>query len=120
MTHDDLSKAMACLLAWQRGRDNGTNGMLGILFAVRNRVSESRNWIQVVSEELQEYGDYSPDTRNPEFLAILQHIDGVYEGVIRDNLTNGALYFYDQAGDPLMYDLKHERCAQIGTLVFLK
>lgn len=127
MTHDDLAKSMACLLAWIDGKRNGVNGMLAILHVIRNRSAagaENGNWVNIVWEELDRKNSIAPDTRDPDFQAILQHVDGVYSGEIKDNLTTGATHYYDEMGDPnlwaIRHDTRYERCAKIGSLVLLK
>lgn len=142
MTVADFEKSLAALLAWREERPNGTNGMLGVLFVVRNRVKAGWNqgsWSRVIEAHNQftsitMVGDPGtvtfPDPREPQFLQILQLVDSVYDNTRLDNLTDGALYYYDPGpgvtpggwfereiiGKP---DI-HPRCAKIGSTVYFK
>lgn len=142
MTIADYEKALASLLAWREERSNGTNGMLGVLYVVRNRAKagwNSGNW----SKNIEAHNQFSsmtiagdsqtvlyPDPRDPQFLQVLQLVDSVYDDSRPDNLTNGALYYADM-GSPsynkggwfdrnVVQSPAHPRCAQIGTTTYFK
>jgi Cell Wall Hydrolase len=143
MTVADYEKALGCLLAWREERSNGVNGMLGVLFVVRNR--SKANWGQgdwsKIIESHNQFSSVSvldnpetvlyPDVRNPQFLDVLQTVDAIYNDERQDLLTMGALYYADM-GSPL-YDKdgwfakniagdpdQHPRVAQIGTTTYFK
>lgn len=143
MTVADFECAIASLLAWREERSNGVNGMLGVLFVVRNRAKAGwgqGDWGKVI-EQHNQFSSISvvgnpgtvayPDVRDPAFLQILQLVESVYDGSRDDLLTNGALYYADMgstgydkggwfdrniAGDPE----QHPRVAQIGTTTYFK
>ncbi len=143
MTVADFEKAEAVLLAWREERSNGVNGMLGVIFVVRNRSKAGWNdgdWIKIIDARNQfssmsvlgnsQTVDY-PDVRDPSFLQVLQTVDSIYDDDRADLLTNGALYYADLAspayekggwfdrvimGDPV----NHPRVAQIGTTTYFR
>jgi hypothetical protein len=138
----DFEKAVATLLAWREERSNGPNGMLAVLFVVRNRSKAGWNggdWAKIIEghnqfSSISVLGDSQtveyPDVRDPAFLAILQSVDSVYDDERQDLLTNGALYYADLGKgvtpggwfdrnitqDPAT----HPRVAQIGTTTYFK
>lgn len=143
MTVADFEMAIASLLSWREERSNGINGMLGVLFVVRNRLKALWNggdWCKIIAahnqfSSMSVLGDSQtvayPDVRDPSFLQLLQTVDSVYDDSRKDVLTNGALYYADMAspgytkggwfdrvivGDPA----KHPRAAQIGTTTYFK
>jgi Cell Wall Hydrolase len=141
VTVADFEKAEAVLLAWREERSNGVNGMLGVIFVVRNRARagwSEGDWVKVIAARNQfssmsvlgdsQTVDY-PDVRDPSFLQVLQLVDSIYDDERTDLLTNGALYYadlgspaYDKSGwferaivgDPA----NHPRVAQIGTTTY--
>lgn len=125
MTGPEFLRAQAALVAWRDGHEAGVNGMLGILFVIRNR-SEQPKWsdlqraVQDTANESAETlaGSLWPDVRNPDFQQILQAADSVFAEVdpMRDKLTSGALY-YSPANDPFTF---RERVAQVNTLLFYR
>jgi len=143
MTIADFEKGLAALLAWREERSNGTNGMLGVLFVVRNRQKagwSAGSWSKIIEghnqfSSMSVSGDSQtvayPDVRDPSFLTILQLVDSIYDETRVDNLTNGALYYADlgsagfQKGGWFDREIVqkpdlHPRCAQIGTTTFFK
>lgn len=143
MTVEDFEKGQAVLLAWREERSNGANGMLGVLFVVRNRAKAGWNngdWCKIIDarnqfSSMSVLGDSQtvayPDVRDPQFLQILQAVDTVYDDTRKDLLTNGALYYADLSspgytkagwfdrvivGDPT----NHPRVAKIGTTDYFK
>lgn len=145
MTVADFEKALACLLAWREERSNQINGMLGVLFVVRNRAKagwENGDWIRIISAHNQ-FSSMSglddsqtvmyPDQRDPQFLQflqILQMVDSVYDDTRKDLLTNGALYYADLGKgvthggwfqrNIVQQPALHPRIAQIGTTSYFK
>jgi len=117
MTGEEFIKGLLCLVA-ERERENGVNGMLGIMFMIRNRVNAGwcgGDWLKVLDDRPEQVVHF-PDVRDPSFQRVLQEADGVYDGSTADTLTNGALY----CGSLSRPYLGHERVAQIGTLTFWK
>jgi hypothetical protein len=143
VTVADYEKALASLLAWREERSNGTNGMLGVLFVVRNRSKamwSSGDWSKIIEghnqfSSISVLGDSQtvtfPDVRDPSFLAILQAVDSVYDDERVDVLTNGALYYADLGSkgytvggwfdrNIVQDPATHPRIAQIGTTTYFK
>jgi hypothetical protein len=145
VTVADFEKSMACLLAWREERSNGVNGMLGVLFVVRNRARagwSQGSWSKIIESHNQfssmsVVGDSQTvaypdlDVRDPGFLQILQIVDSVYDDTRPDLLTNGALYYadlnsasYTKGGwfdRNIMQDpARHPRAAQIGSTSYFK
>lgn len=140
MTIPDYEKCLAALLAWREERSNGVNGMLGVLYVVRNRYKAwGGSWSQVIDKHNQfssisVLGDNEtiayPDPRDPSFLQILQLTDTVYDGTRPDNLTNGALYYADMSSKGyrvggwfdvnIARNADHPRVATIGTTTYFK
>jgi hypothetical protein len=145
MTFDDFSKSLLCLLAWREERSNGVNGMLGVMFVVRNRVKKGwfgGDYLQNIASHNQfssmtVVGDSQtvkyPVINDPQFTQALQLVDEVCDenNPRVDNITNGALYYADLnssgmtqggwfqthiVGDPT----NHPRSAQIGSTTYFK
>ena len=117
MTGADFERACAALYAWREARKEGFNGMLGVLFVLRNRAQagwNDGNWLKIM-EDMETSEPWSfPDTREPTFQRLLQWVDGVYDGTTEDKITNGALYHYN----PILAGI--ERCAVVGGMLFYK
>ena len=111
----DFIKACAAAYAWREGHENGFNGMLGVLFTLRNRLGANRHRKTTLGEQTNP-GEY-PDVREPSFQRLLQWVDAVYDGTAEDKITNGATRFFDSAWEELS---NVERCATVGTLTFYK
>jgi hypothetical protein len=135
-------KALAALLCWREENGNGVNGMLGVLFCLRNRAKagwEMGQWSKLITTHNQfssmtVKGDAElvqfPDLHDQNFVKVLQMVDGIYDGTTEDTLTNGGLYYYDPGpgvtpggwfdrvilGNPE----EHPRCATIGHTQFFK
>ena len=109
MQNQDFLNSLAALLAWREENINGVNGMLGVLFVLRNRLKAgwSGGDIQAIMEGHNQFSSMSilgdgqtvhyPDVRNPDFQKILQYVDAVFDlnNPMPDTLTNGALYYSD-------------------------
>lgn len=135
MTVSDFEKGLAALLAWREERSNGANGMLAVLFVVRNRAKagwSNGDWCKIIEahnqfSSMSVVGDSQtvlyPDVRDPAFLQILQTVDSVYDDTRQDLLTNGALYYADLSSPAYTkggwFDrniiASHARVAKIGT-----
>ena len=139
----DFEMALASLLAWREERSNGPNGMLAVLFVLRNRVKAGWNgasWTRNIDghnqfSSMSVTGDSQtvayPDVRDPQFLQVLQVVDSVYDGTRLDNLTNGALYYADLASkgythggwferNIVLQPEVHPRMATVGTTTYFK
>jgi len=132
----------ACLaeLAWQEGHTTSLNAMIAIALVQANRVRagwEEGSWLAVIVQQKLRWSSWypgykevhyslQPDTRDPEFLALLSEIDAIYNGGI-DHLTDGALWYAKPfLTDPIGWFQKviveqpgkHPRIAEIGGIVF--
>lgn len=119
MTGVEFIKSCAALHAWSEGRKYGFNGMLGILFVIRNRAQQNQfngDWLKIIYSIGTEDNSY-PDVREPEFQRLLQWVDGVYDGTVEDKITNGATYYSTMNVGP---DFQREICAVVGGLTFYK
>ena len=108
MTGEEIIKGLALVAAWKHEHQNGVNGMLAVLFVLRNRVNDgwfNGDWMLnvealfnsgpddwTVNTQGIEEGSF-PDVREPSFIKLMQYIDGVFDGTQTDTLTDGALYF---------------------------
>lgn len=145
MIFDDYIKSMMCLLAWREERSNKVNGMLGVLFVLRNRVKAGwfgGDYLQNITKH-QQFSSMSvsgdsqtiayPQINDPEFTQILQLVDEVYDADNPrvDNITGGAKYYADlnnptfTAGGWFQTHIindptNHPRSAQIGTTSYYK
>jgi hypothetical protein len=114
MTVDEINKAVLALTAWNVAGKVSYPACVAALFVVRNILEKNadNDWLRACDEAwgggVYEY----PDTRNPEFLKIVEVVDSVYENIRVDNLSNNALYF--EPGDG------REECAVVGTLKLYK
>jgi hypothetical protein len=140
VTNEDYVKAIACLLAEREEQTNGTNGMLGVLFVLRNRVNAGwfkGDWLANISARNQfssmtVLGDAMTikyqDPREPAFQKVVQMVDQVYDGSLPD-MTAGALYYADLNSPGFVkggwFDKtilanpdKFPRVAQIGTTTY--
>jgi hypothetical protein len=114
----DFLNGLACHLAWLEGREEGTNGMSAVLFALRNRIiagHENGDLGRIIQAEftkrmLLRQPTEVPDVRDPSFSQILGLVEGILDGTIQDRLTNGALYY-----GPRPWGSK-ERVAVVGKL----
>lgn len=142
MTNEDYVKAIACLLAEREERSNGTNGILGVLFVLRNRVRAGwfkGEWMSNITAKNQfssmtVLGDpmtvWYQDPREPAFQKVLQLVDQVFDGTLQD-MTAGALYYADLNSKGFVKDgwydrnivqqpAVHPRVATIGTTTYFK
>lgn len=145
MRNQDFLSAIAALLAWREENSNGVNGMLGVLFVVRNR--QKAGWshgdLGIIMEGHNQFSSMSvlgdgqtvhyPDVRDPSFQKVLQYVDSIFDidNPLPDTLTNGALYYSDlnspgfQKGGWFDRNIiqkpdEHPRSAQIGTTSYFK
>jgi hypothetical protein len=140
---DNYVKSLACLLAVREEESNGVNGCLGVLFVLRTRVAAgwfggdlyknitAKNQFSSMVIKGDNRTVYYADPREPNFQKVLQFVDNVFDGTMKDILTNGAIYYSDlqsagfQKGgwfDRAIVqrpDL-HPRCATIGTTSYFK
>ena len=109
MTPNQFVNSIAALLAWREENANGLNGMLGVLFCLRNRVKAG--WFQSdLFENIIAHNQFSsmtvtgdgqlthyPSMHDQNFQKLLQYVDSVYdpENPLQDTLTQGGLYYSD-------------------------
>lgn len=119
--------------------------MLAVAFTIRNRVRagwHGGDWITVLSEHktwsasLEPYPEKYPDPRDPNFLRLLQSIDGIFSGATDDTITVSRDTIRTTAAPVVLYygrlDIVdndwfleeicrsplHERLATVGNLTF--
>jgi hypothetical protein len=110
MLPEDYEKSEGCLLGWREEASNGLNGMLAVLFLLRNRQNDRKDFSNLNSWSalIQEHNQFSsmtvlgdgqtihwPDPRDPVFVRLLQAVDSIYDNTAVDTLTHGALYYAD-------------------------
>jgi hypothetical protein len=88
--------SMLALQCWRDGKDEGFDAMMGIAFTIRNRVRAGwygGNWLDILAHH-QEWSATTatpsielPDPRINSFMKLLQQIDGVFNGMVDDNIT---------------------------------
>lgn len=123
MTADLFLKSLALAVAWREGAKNGANGMLGVLFALRNRVKDGwvgGTWFGVLQAALNRTPlEEVPDPRHPEFQQVMGLIDGIFDDTVPDTLTGGARY-WAPVGDLVLHGVDQERTAVVGAMVFFR
>lgn len=102
MVGKDFLYSLACHLAFLEAKDEGTNGMLSILFCIFNRVKagiEGGDLGRILQAEftkrmmLKQPSIEVPDVRDPSFSQVLSLVEGIFDGSVQDRLTNGAIYY---------------------------
>ena len=101
----DFSAALLALTAYRDGFDDGLTGMLGVAFAIRNRINagwHGGNWIDLLNHH-HEYAAYTepsrtdfPDPRTYSVQVLLQEIDGIFRGTTEDRVTRPRDSVFDQ------------------------
>lgn len=94
--------SMLAYRAWQDGHRDGPDATRLVAFAIRNRVSTGwygGSWIEVlahadeVASQIPPYKPTNiPDPRSREFGAIIQDIDGIFEGYTKDDISKPRDY----------------------------
>ena len=120
MTVSEYEKSIIALAAWHPFREEGTRGMVCAAMALRNRANKgwfdgSLYWNAVAELKSNPATEYA-DGREPEFMMLLQAIDGVVSGRT-DDRTGGALYWAPLSQSETIIG---ERTAQVGRFVFFK
>jgi Cell Wall Hydrolase len=141
VTFDDFNKCMLALVAWREERSNGINGMLGVMFVIRNRVKKGwfggdylsniagHNQFSSMSVSGDSQTVHYPVIHDPTFTQLLQLTDEVYDDTRTDTITNGALYYADMASTGYNHGgwfdrniaqnaIDHPRVAVIGTTTY--
>lgn len=103
MTADQITYAKACELAWLDGHQDGINGMNAVLYVLRNRRDQGWNGgdlCRVVHEAMcfseSRYESTTvgyPDPREPNYQAVIQGIESIFENNSLDKLTGGGVYY---------------------------
>jgi hypothetical protein len=146
MIGEDFEKAIVALECWREMRSDGVNGMLSVAFVLRNRAKAG--WFHgsiydnaIAKNQFSSMtvkGDPNtvrfpddpvhPDTREPQFQAFLQLIDGVFDDSKLDYITSGALYYAVVSDSTSVWfvtnilsdPINHPRVAQMGQTTFFK
>lgn len=128
MSGEDYIKAQAVRIAYEDGGSNGLNGMLAVLFVLRNKVwgyagdapAGAGDWQLIIDEALIGRTTNSltlPDVRDPSFQKVLQYVDGVFDNSLADHLTDGAMWYGTKENTRLLAN-SFQRVAQVGSLTF--
>lgn len=128
MTGATFLHSLAAYIAWLEGQEHGTNGMLAILFCIRNRVAAGHEGGDLARILQAEYwyidnmiGDDGftgvPDVREPSFAQLLGFVEGVFNNDTVDRLTNGALYW---GTNPFKGRGAMTRTGNVGELILWK
>lgn len=131
---------LACTLAWREERSNGLNGMMGVLFVLRNRVKKEFFGGSLYKNIIQ-HGQFSsmtivgdsqtvayPDPADPTFQKLMSMAPSILSGANEGDITAGALYYAD-LGSPayvkggwfdktIVNSSQHERTAAIGSTLY--
>ena len=124
MTSDDYVRAKLLSFAYRSGMHVSKNAVVAIMLVVRNRVDqdEARDWLGVIrklEDETNIWRQDVKDVRDPQFISLLEYVDGIYDGTKSDRWTCGATYFYD--GGAYWFDLAaKERVGSVEGLILFK
>ena len=96
--------SLALHLAWTEGKASGINGILAVMFCLRNRVAA--NWeegdlgrviqgqhFMTLAKKIGQWIPEIPDIREPIFQQAMTYVEGIFDNTTKDNLTSGALYW---------------------------
>ncbi len=96
--------SLALHLAWMEGKSHGINGILAILFCLRNRVAANQelgDLGRIIQAEnfrrMARINTYDvveiPDIREPVFYQAIPYVEDIFNNTIKDGLTSGALHW---------------------------
>ena len=135
--------SLAALTGWREERSNGINGILAVMFVLKNRVNAGWNGKDLFSvitapnqfDSMIRVGDSQtvvyPHPTDQLFVKACQYADGIFDGTTADNLTQGALYYadtssagYNKTGwfqrNIVENAVAHPRTTQIGTTLYFR
>lgn len=130
----EFVKAQVTLAAWREGTHFGGHlPMQMIAHSLANRYKQGwGDWSGVLERmamfsAIESIDQRQPDLQDPNFVKLLQAIDGIVDGTAKD-MTNGGLYFADLAKpvrdwfreNILDQPEAHPRCANNVTLTFFR
>lgn len=119
MTIDEYVRAKVVDFAWSRAEYN--NGSVCVMYVLRTRAGEDKNWMRAISEVEQAPRKRDlPDPRDPKFQELLGYVDGIYSGEMQDKWTAGGLFWWNGTGEPWFSLPDKERVGQVGNLIFWK
>jgi hypothetical protein len=111
----------------------GIKNMLCVVHVLRNRVMAGwGDWTEVVQRapEKRAHSSFAlmPNLRTANVRNFLAHVDEVYTRVASEDMTGGALFYFDSNKIPLKWFKDevierpddHPRCAQCGPVWFYK
>lgn len=105
LRQDQFIKAQLALAAWRHGhRYGGVQSMLLMAHAIANRQRAGwGEWLDVIdriplfsARNLEEQPGGQPSLADPNFIRLLQEIDGIYDAS-REDPTHGSLYWGDMS-----------------------
>lgn len=122
MTGIDFEKTIVSFVCWKQMKGELYRGMSFLAMMLKNR-SDS-GWFEssiynnalAFMRETDMKLDEFPDVRHPEFLNLLQTIDGIFAGTTPDR-TGGALYVAHKSQTDT---IAGERTAEIGQFIFFR
>jgi hypothetical protein len=122
MTGIDYEKAFVAYVCWKQMQSETFRGMLFLAMMLRNRAQAGwfdgsiyRNAVSFMHEMALDPVP-CPDAREPQFLNLLQSIDGIFSGEILDR-TGGALYVAHRSVNDV---IAGERTAELGQYIFFR
>ena len=113
-------KSQIALACWRAAKEDLHPVMLSVcmVFLNRSRVSGKDLYEEVISY-LEENSSGFPDTRDPQFQQLLNKLDAVTSGLVKDT-TDGALWFVNQKDLNLVEPTTMKITTTRGSLVFLR
>jgi hypothetical protein len=120
MTTSDFIKSQIALACWRAARDELHHVMLSVCMVFLNRSQASgKDLYEEVTEYLEENTSGFPDTRDPQFQQLLNKLDTVTSGLVRDG-TDGALWFVPKAKLETVMSPNMQITTTRGQMVFLR
>lgn len=117
----DFEKAVVSLVCWNQMKGEQYRGMVSLAMMLRNRARA--NWFDgsiylnavALSKESKIEMDY-PDAREPQFLALLQAMDGIFSDTVPDK-TGDAMYCAHVSSQEAIVG---EITTQVGQFIFFR
>jgi hypothetical protein len=122
MTGIDYEKSIVSFVCWKQMRGELYRGMISMAMMLRNRAEAGwfegsiyNNAIKLGTEMGMDWSEF-PDSREPQFQAMLQAIDGIYTGTIQDKIGGAAYYAHKSSEESIVGEIT----ANIGQYVFFR